>query len=153
MSDQSENRILIKDVLLVESEFLRTEFGFTEDVKEEVSLSLKIENENEKEFFVYVFLNFDLKNKTNEELVKSKVIMKGIFELTNEKPTYFNDFICINAPAIIYPYLREHLSSLTNKSGLPPVNLPPFNFVHFGKEYMKEKLKESIEASKNPVKN
>jgi len=142
MDNQNENRILIKNILLIKSDFSRTEFKFTNDVKEELSLNLRFENENEKQFFVYILLDFNLKNNRDEDLIKSNIIMKGVFELTNEKPSYFNDFICINAPAIIYPYLREHLSSLTNKSGLPTVNIPPFNFVNFGKEYLKEKLKE-----------
>jgi len=142
MSNQEENGILIKNIVLVESKFSRTHFKLNSEQIEEVSLNLKIENEGEKEFYVSVILNYKLKNKNEKEIAKSNIVMKGIFELTNQKPSYFNEFVCINAPAIIYPYLREHLSSLTNKAGLPTVNLPPFNFVNFGKDFLKAKLAE-----------
>ena len=142
MANPDENNILIKNIVLVESKFHRTNLQLAIEQNDEVNLNIKIENEDEKEFYVYVLLEYKLKNKSNEEIANSNIIMKGIFELTNQKPGYFNEFICINAPAIIYPYLREHLSSLTNKAGLPTVNLPPFNFVKFGNDYLKNNYSE-----------
>jgi preprotein translocase subunit SecB len=34
----------------------------------------------------------------------------------------------VNAAAIIYPYIREHLSNLSAKAGLGLIFLPPVNF-------------------------
>ncbi|GFM38286.1 protein-export chaperone SecB [Desulfovibrio psychrotolerans] len=39
----------------------------------------------------------------------------------------------VNIPAIIYPYIREHLADLCRRAGSPPVFLPPVNFVKLAK--------------------
>jgi len=33
----------------------------------------------------------------------------------------------INAPAAIFPYIREAIASTTTKAGIPPVLIPPMN--------------------------
>jgi preprotein translocase subunit SecB len=45
----------------------------------------------------------------------------------------------INCAAIIFPYLREALADIVRRSGLPPLNLPPVNFVEF---YNDHKVRE-----------
>ena len=49
-----------------------------------------------------------------------------------------NDFFYINAPALLFPYIRAYISTLTNLSGFEPVNLPTLNMTSVGKD-----LKES----------
>ena len=49
--------------------------------------------------------------------------------------TYFT----VNAPAIIFPYIRAYISSLTALSGMPTLNLPTLNMSKVGEE-----LKENI---------
>lgn len=56
--------------------------------------------------------------------------MRGIFEFDNnlslqEKGTFFT----ASAPAIMFPYLRAHISTLTAISGIDPLILPTINFV------------------------
>lgn len=40
----------------------------------------------------------------------------------------------IDCAAVIFPYLRETLADLTRRAGLPPLHLPPINFVEFYKQ-------------------
>jgi len=52
----------------------------------------------------------------------------GVFSaLTSESNLPLDDFIKNQAPAHIYPYAREFLTSLSARSGMPPVILPPIN--------------------------
>ncbi|MGV8090768.1 MAG: protein-export chaperone SecB [Mangrovibacterium sp.] len=43
-----------------------------------------------------------------------------------EDPKY-SDFLYLNAPAILFPYIRAYISALTALSGIPAVTLPPVN--------------------------
>ncbi|MBK6835049.1 MAG: protein-export chaperone SecB [Bacteroidetes bacterium] len=40
-----------------------------------------------------------------------------------------DNFININAPAIIFPFVREEIASLTSKAGVGGVLIQPVNFV------------------------
>jgi preprotein translocase subunit SecB len=37
------------------------------------------------------------------------------------------DFSRLNAPALIFPYVRETIASTSLKAGIPPVIIPPIN--------------------------
>jgi preprotein translocase subunit SecB len=52
---------------------------------------------------------------------------------------YTNSFFIVNAPAIIFPYIRAYISSLTALSGMPTLNLPTLNLSQVG-----ENLKGNI---------
>lgn len=47
-----------------------------------------------------------------------------------------------NAPAIIFPYIRAYIASLTALSGVPTMNLPTLNLTKLG-----ESLKDNIEIN------
>ena len=53
---------------------------------------------------------------------------------------YTNSLFIVNAPAIIFPYIRAYISSLTALSGMPTLNLPTLNLSQVG-----ETLKGNIE--------
>lgn len=38
-----------------------------------------------------------------------------------------NQFLNINAPALIFPYVRETISNITMRAGIKPIILPPMN--------------------------
>lgn len=56
----------------------------------------------------------------------------GKFELSPdelEDPKTLEQLKNVNCPAIIFPYLRETVSTLVNKANLPPFYLPAVNFI------------------------
>jgi preprotein translocase subunit SecB len=56
--------------------------------------------------------------------------MVGVFTLENDSENLnLKDFAEMNAPALIFPYIREHITSITSKAGLQPVILPPTNIM------------------------
>ncbi|WP_320051958.1 protein-export chaperone SecB [uncultured Acetobacteroides sp.] len=50
----------------------------------------------------------------------------------------FESYLYTNAPAILFPYIRAAIASITAQCGIPPVRLPLMNLTEFG-----QKLKES----------
>ena len=55
---------------------------------------------------------------------------------------YMDSYFILNAPAIIFPYLRAYISTLTVLSGMPALTLPTLNLSDLGQE-----LKNNIEVS------
>lgn len=49
----------------------------------------------------------------------------------------------INAPAIIFPYIRETIADITRRAGFPPLHLPPVNFVNLAKKGEQSEIQES----------
>jgi len=64
--------------------------------------------------------------ENEDKSLRIQVGIIGIFEsdvdLTKEK-----SFIEVNAPAIIFPYIRAYVSNLTSMSGIQPILLPTYN--------------------------
>ena len=57
---------------------------------------------------------------------------KGIFSYSSDAPPKnVISFTKINAPAIIFPFLRSAIASLTLTVGVPPLILPIINFTNF----------------------
>lgn len=64
----------------------------------------------------------------------------GVFNLSDNYEFSIDDnLFLLNAPAILFPYLRSHISSITALSGMDTINLPVMNLTFLGK-----KLKDSI---------
>lgn len=62
----------------------------------------------------------------------------GYYTFQNlEDPAHLNTFFYTNAPALLFPYLRAYISTLTNLSGFDPVNLPTLNLTRLGADLKK----------------
>ncbi|MDI9364717.1 MAG: protein-export chaperone SecB [Flavobacterium sp.] len=76
-----------------------------------------------------VNLNLKLTALIDEQPVYSiNTIFCGVFKKDGEPPLLEEDFKKINAPAIIYPFIREHIHSLCSKATLGNIMLPTVNF-------------------------
>lgn len=76
-----------------------------------------------------VTLTLEYKGMQNDLLIcTARIKMVGIFEKFGEPPLTEENFKKINAPAIIYPFIREHLYNICLKSGIANVLLPTVNF-------------------------
>lgn len=86
-----------------------------EDSTFQLNLGVKIEDEN-KSFKIEIdaVANYTFNNKA---------------ELDN-----LNNLFYINAPALLFPYIRAYISTLTNLSGFEPINLPTLNMSRLGED-------------------
>ena len=64
----------------------------------------------------------------------------GYFKYTNLDDNDLEFFLYQNAPAILFPYIRAYISTLTTLSGINPIVLPTLNLVH-----LKDDLLNNIE--------
>jgi|SRR5690554_3377505 len=65
-------------------------------------------------------------NDKNDHL-KINVEIEGQFKLNNREDSKIEDFLYLNAPAILFPYVRAYINTLTALSGNRPVVLPTLN--------------------------
>lgn len=72
--------------------------------------------------------------------------MDGIFDFNLDGAGPAEDYLAnVNAPAIIYPFVREHIASLTAKAGVDALLIPPFNFVDHYQRLKEKTTSESDE--------
>jgi preprotein translocase subunit SecB len=80
--------------------------------------------------------------KDVDDNFKINIVTDSIFSYPEDADiaSYMESLFIVNAPAIIFPYIRAYISSLTALSGMPTLNLPTLNLSQVG-----ENLKGNIE--------
>lgn len=92
-----------------------------------------------KTFKLLLDVNVTDENKSFD--VKIKTL--GVFEFKEKQMgNKLDNYFLVNAPAIIFPYIRSYISALTSLSGIKTINLPLMNLTS-----LIDKLKKSITDS------
>lgn len=120
----------ISDIHLLESHFKRDKnIEFNHSYKNKVSIETdhKYESEIDK-LTITVLLNFSAGFK-GKKYITAKIVMIGIFNCSDDAQLTVDQFSKFNGPAIMFPFLREHLASVSLKSGIKPILLPAINFI------------------------
>lgn len=129
-NNEMESGFRIHNILLLESDFKRVPNVVFKDPS--IKQDIRIEGEvtvNPKKNVVSVIQTLHFSQLFNEEKqISATIKMIGIFEKTGESVIDLEDFGRVNGAAIIYPYIREHLTSLSVKAGVGVILLPPANF-------------------------
>lgn len=63
----------------------------------------------------------------SSEVFKVEIESTGFFTFENIEKENLTSFLYHNAPAILFPYIRAYISSLTTLSGIKPIVLPTLN--------------------------
>ncbi len=127
--NKMESGFRINQLLLLESNFKRlNKVQFEGDIPE-----LKIDINTEvgvQGKVISVEETVTITQKYNDiEQFSFSVKMAGLFECIGDSSlTDYEDFGSVNGAAIIFPYIREHITNLSLKAGLNPIVLPPVNF-------------------------
>jgi preprotein translocase subunit SecB len=72
-----------------------------------------------------LLLDIIISEKNNE--LNIEVSSEGTFSYNDLSDERLNNFLYLNAPAILFPYLRAYITSLTALSGVSPIVLPTLN--------------------------
>lgn len=66
----------------------------------------------------------------DKKVYNCEIVYIGAFEVSKDSVNMpLQEFLETNAPAHLFPYIRESLSSLSQKAGLPAILLPPINIL------------------------
>ena len=70
------------------------------------------------------------KNKDSEDMLfLLELEYGGIFQVSNVNEQQLHPFLLIEAPRLMFPYIRRIVSDVTHDGGFPPLNLEPIDFV------------------------
>ncbi len=75
----------------------------------------------------------------SSEVFKVEIEAVGFFTFDNIDKDSLTSFLYHNAPAILFPYIRAYISSLTTLSGIKPIVLPTLNLSN-----LKDDLEKNI---------
>ncbi len=132
-----KNSFKLLNIVLVESSFKRAIHIDFSNKNLKNNIDIDIQNSiNENILGVSLTLKFNTSIE-KEIVISSEIKMAGNFEFTKNTNISLDDFGNINAPAIIFPFIREHLSNTSMKAGIQPILLPPINFVDLAKKKKK----------------
>lgn len=126
---EMESGFHIENLILMDSSFKRASFVTFDqpDIKQNIDVDVNV-SVNDNMVYVTEHLKYTQIYNDTEEVVCS-IIMTGIFKKIGESEIDdLEQFGQINGAAIIFPYIREHLTTLSAKAGLGLIILPPINF-------------------------
>ena len=124
-----ESGFQIHRLILMESSFSRVKnVIFGGDVKNDLEINTNVTVNNQT---ITVLEKVSIIQKAGDiEQVKINVSMVGVFERVGETLLgNLDEFGKINGAAIIFPYIREHVTDLSLRANIIPIILPPVNFM------------------------
>lgn len=129
----------LKSITLMESNFQRNaEIEFKSiEISNDVDIDIQHTLLNED---VLISMNVKLTGRIRRKKIFTfQIKYDGQFEVGDEEILPVEKFVDFNGPAIIYPFVREHIGTTSLKAGLQSILLPPVNFVKLNSD-RKEKL-------------
>lgn len=123
-----ESGFQIKNLIVLESVFSRiSNVSFGEGVVNNLRINVQV---SVVESLINVEEEVILEQKFQDKVqVTFKVKMIGIFEKIGDSLIAdLEKFGKVNGAAIIFPYIREHITNLSLKGGIGPIILSPVNF-------------------------
>lgn len=127
----SNTEIHLKDIYLSSSSFQRPK-NYLGEGEDKLSISIKTAKDDlpNRQLMTTLSVKVALnKGEIKEEF--AAIEMQAIFEYGEQFAIPLETFAHVNAAAIIYPFIREHLANLAMKANMNRILLPPFNFVAF----------------------
>ncbi|CCI60150.1 MULTISPECIES: protein-export chaperone SecB [Staphylococcus] len=116
----------------VNDNFNVEKFEGISEVKLEISKGFQKDYDKENDLKGSSLVSIEIEIGGKEDVNPFHIITKveAIFEWDNFKPDEVDNYLNINAAAILYSYCRPHISYITSASGLPTYTLPFYNFTN-----------------------
>lgn len=133
MKTETTSGYIFENIILTESIFYRAdEIDFSKEIKTEMNIETGLARNNEA---ILCKVTLEFKAQLEEsEVLKGKASMTGIFKQLGTPTLSPEEFCKVNAPAIIFPFIREHIASVTAKAGMMPILIHPVNFAALAKQ-------------------
>jgi len=105
-----------------------------DNIAHELKLSFIPKGEIDKTQSTFI-LTLETTIKDENNAFSAYIKAKATFSFDKDAdPDHIDNFFYINAPAILFPYIRAYISTLTTLSGVKPVTLPTLNLSSLGKD-------------------
>ena len=115
-----ESPLVLKNIMITEGTFKRSEDSL-EDVELQVNVSHNVNQISDREYKIILELS------VADPQGKLSVFVKGMAIFGTEQKT--RTLIERNTLAIMFPYFRSYVSTLTTQPGMMPIVLPAMNII------------------------
>ena len=115
-----ESPLVLKNIMITEGTFKRSEDSL-EDVELQVNVSHNVNQISDREYKII------LEMSVADPQGKLSVFVKGMAIFETEQKT--RALIERNTLAIMFPYFRSYVSTLTTQPGMMPIVLPAMNII------------------------
>ena len=105
---------------------VKSEISLPKDALKNHELHIEIEQNNGILNGVDYTHNMTVGIYNDDRTINIHVSAEGFFKFT-ESVSNVSTFTNVNAPAILFPYVRAYVSALTALSGIEPITLPTLN--------------------------
>ncbi len=128
MNKSKQPGIKFESIFLVKENFERKN-TLKDNLK--IDIHFEINNDLEDERSAVELQTFlKLIDKDDNTLFNLNFSYVAIFSVVEKyKNMEMDSFIKNNAPALIFPYIRQHIQEVTTNAGLVPLILPPMNLI------------------------
>jgi preprotein translocase subunit SecB len=96
------------------------------ELQVEIGFGIGFNNDKPKKFSVAFETRITDTNKYLNIYVKSSGVFETDMPITEEFKS--SSFVKLNSPAIVFPFLRSFITTVTTNAGIAPIILPAFNF-------------------------
>lgn len=105
-------------------------------IKDSIDIEINPDGElvRDKKRFILT-LNVNMSDDKNIDL---SIKIMGNFTYETENMEELIPFISMNAPAILFPYIRAYISNITALGGIQPIIIPTLNLTNVGKALVKK---------------
>ena len=139
MDKNRQPGISFDDIILKELVFSRKE-GFSERPVLTMDLETNISISPDEDKLTY---EMSCEIKDEKEFFNIKCTMIGFFSvIKGEENMGLREYSELNAPATVFPYIREAIASTTTRAGIPPVVIPPTNLNLLKQNQDKQEIEE-----------
>jgi len=94
------------------------------DLKVEFNISSTVNSDKTK---ATILLEVTIKDSEQSNFFIDCKMVGNFSVIQGDENLDLNQFLNINAPALIFPYVRETISNITMRAGIKPIILPPIN--------------------------
>ena len=138
ITESAKSGVQLKFIRLVNSQFEWNNYLENPNVQD-LPIELEVNYEVRGDFIdVSVDINIGSEEEVDNKDFYLGVEMVGIFEKIGNLKLSDEEFAKVNAAAIIFPYIRQHVRALSLDAGIAPIILPLVNFHAWYKDTQKE---------------
>ena len=83
-------------------------------------------------------INVDVEITNLNNSLVLKMVCVGIFKYNTDDENLLLSFMSLNGPAIVFPYIRSFISSMSSLSGFETITLPTLNLSGYRDQLIKD---------------
>lgn len=133
-TNEQQSGYISKSIVFVKSNFSRERIiDFTQEFNHNIDVKVEVGDTPGKLIVSTLFFHYS-SVQNGKTVMALDCEITSSFEKIGTPSVTEEEFARINAPSIMFPFVREHLASLSLKAGFNAILLPPFNFSALAKK-------------------